>query len=225
MTKQFIEIADYCYFKQPAQEAFKVLSTNLDQLTGDNKKLEVISIVSYNPGEGKTSVAINLAIAAAQTGNRVLYVDADLRKSKKLKSHQDDSLKGMSDICQEMEIDDFICQTDIERLDYVTSGNKPVDPIVFLYSKIFDWFLKSASHQYDIIFIDSSPMANYVDGAIIAKKSSGVLVVTKSQKTQYKNIERIKWQLDNVGANIIGIVINQVTRREYKSYFSFTQQL
>ncbi len=216
MSKQNVDITDN--LNTPAQESFRVLSTNLE-LNKKREKLKVVSIISFNPGEGKTSVAINSAIAAAKSGARVLYVDADLRKPTKLKRHGDESTKGLTNYREEIEVDDVICQTGIDNLKYVTSGNRLVDPVEFLSSQIFVAFLEKASHQYAMVFVDSPSSGCYVDGAIIASKASGVLIVTRSHKTRYKDIERIKWQMENVGANIIGIVVNRVDRVDYKSYF------
>ena len=216
MSKQNVDITDH--LNTPAQESFRVLSTNLE-LNKKHGKLKVVSIISFNPGEGKTSVAINSAIAAAKSGVKVLYVDADLRKPGNLKRHGDESTKGLTNYHEEIEVDDIICQTCIDNLKYVTAGNRLVDPVEFLSSQIFVAFLDRASHQYGMVFIDSPSIGCYVDGAIIASKASGVLIVTRSYKTRYKDIERIKWQMENVGANIIGIVVNRVERVDYKSYF------
>jgi Mrp family chromosome partitioning ATPase len=70
-----------------------------------------------------------------------------------------------------------------------------------------------------MVIIDSPSSGYYVDGAIIASKGSGALIVAKANKTSYMNIERIKWQMKNVAANIIGIVINRVSYSDYKTYF------
>lgn len=214
MSKQSIEITDY--LNSTTLEAFRVLSINL----GLNKKIfKVISIIGYNPGEGRTTVAINLAIVGAKSGTRVLYVDADLRKPRHLKRNEAVGTKGLTDFCENTKLEDVICQTGIDNLTYVTAGNRLVDPVEFLSSQSFDRFIEAVSQQYEMVVIDSTALGHCVDGAIVAAKVSGVLVVTRSQKTSYKNIERIKWQMKSVGANIIGIVINRVEKRDFRTYF------
>lgn len=213
MSKQLIEIDHYS--RQLAEDAFQLLITNLQLNFSDMK---VFSVVSFNPREGKTSVAMNAAIAATKIGKRVLYIDANLRRKQNMRFRKDKSLKGLSDLCEGVEIKDIICQTNIDNLEYVTSGEKRVDPVKFLNSRIFEWFLERLSNQYDLIFIDTSPIVKYIDGAIISKKSSGVLIVAKAHKTQYKHIECIKSHLNIYDATIVGTVINRVAIKEYKSW-------
>ncbi len=212
MSKQKVDFTDY--LNTPTQEAYRLLSANL----GLNKKiLKVIAIMSFNPGEGKTTVAINLAIAGAKSGTKVLYVDADLRKPRLLKRHG--GQMGLTDFTDKIDLQDVICQTGIENLDFVSSGNGFVDPVEFLSSEIFERFVEAVSSRYDKVIVDSTSLGECVDSAIIASKASGVLIVTRSQKTKFRNIEYIKWQMKNVGASIIGIVINRVEKRDFKSYF------
>lgn len=202
----------------PAKESFNLLNTNI----GINKKsegLKLISIISFDQGEGKTTIALNLAMAAAKSGSMVLFVDADLRKPANIKSDFDDSTRGLTELYEGAEIESVICETNISNLKYITAGIKPVEPGEFLCSQVFDEFLEYASRQYDLVVIDTPFMGCYADSAIIASKVSGVLVVARFHKTSYKNIERIKWQMANVGANIIGVVVNQVKRQDFKSYF------
>lgn len=216
MNKPNIDLSNY--LNSPAHEAFRVLSINLE-FNKNHEKLKTIALVSYNPGEGKTSVALNLAIVASRSGNKVLYIDADLRKPNQLKRHGDANIIGLTDILENMEPEEIICQTNLENLDYVTTGNWLVDPVEFLSGPMYDSFMEGVSKRYDMIFLDTPSMGNYVDGAIIASKASGVLIICRGQHTSYKNMERLKWQMKNVGANMIGIVINRVHRRDYKDYF------
>lgn len=205
MSIQHIDINKY--LNLPAQESFRLLSANLS--LNENEKLKVIEIVSVNPGEGKTLVAISLAIAAAMAGKSVLYVDADLRKSSIAKPDGKEDIKGLTDLHKETGIEDVICLTDVENLKYVTAGNRYLDPIAFLYSQVFDRFIKEVSREYDKVFIDTPSSGIYADSAIIATKAAGVLIVAVSQKTRYKDIKRVKWQMENIGANLIGIVVNR----------------
>lgn len=216
MAKQIININNWVNL--PAQESFNLLNANLG-IHKKNENVKLISIISFDQGEGKTTIAINLATAAAKSGARILYVDADLRKSGSFKPYSDSGITGLSDLFEGTEIKNLICETDVRNLKCITAGTRPVDPVEFLYSRVFDEFLEYASSQYDLVFIDTPSMGSYADSAIIASKVSGVLVVARFQKTSYKNIERIKWQMANVGTNIIGVVINQVNRQDFKSYF------
>lgn len=215
MNKQILDITGCLH--PPFQESFRLLSTNLG-LHRINEKLKLIAVTSFNQEEGKTTVVINLAFAAANSGRKVLFIDADLRRTGKSKNCLE-GYCGLTDLCEESNIEDVICGTNIQNLNCVTAGNGSVDPCEFLCSPVFDRFLEYASSHYDLVLIDTPSMGGYADSAIIASKVSGVLVVARFQKTSYKNIERIKWQMGNAGANIIGIVVNRVTRRDFKSYF------
>lgn len=203
-----------------AQEAFGFLNINLMFKNGQQKN-KVISINSFMPGEGKTTVAINLALAASQAGLKTLLLDADLRKEGNLKKNQDESIRGLTDYPQGGSIKELIRSTSLPNLSYVTSGIKKVDALEFLHSDSYRSFLVNASEQYDLIIIDTPYSGKYPDGAIIASKSSGALLITNPNKTNYRNLERIKWQMQNVNAPIIGVVINQIHRMDYKSYFTY----
>lgn len=214
MNKQIIDISDQ--IKISAQEAFRFLSTNLI-LDNKNRDLKAISISSFKPREGKTTIAINLAVALTKTGLKILLIDADIRKTRELKPHND-VLIGLTNYHQGNEIDEYIFDTNVKNLKYVMSGTHTVDSIELLSGKHFDSFLNNTRTQFDMIVIDTPSTGLYADGIIIASKSSGTLIVANSSKTSYTNIERIKWQMNNVEANVIGLVLNQVPRSDYKSF-------
>lgn len=197
-----------------AQEAYSFLSTNLT-LKNNQQKTNIIAVNSFKTGEGKTTTAINLAIAAARAGVNTLLVDGDLRKTRYISEYT----KGLTDYQPTMDFIEIIRTTKNHSLHYVDSGSNSVDPVAFLSSDLFAAFLKQAALHYQMIIIDTPCSGEYVDGAMIAAKSSGALIVARANKTSYKNIARMKWQMEHVNANILGVVINQVSRSDYKSYF------
>ncbi|MDA8442934.1 MAG: CpsD/CapB family tyrosine-protein kinase [Peptococcaceae bacterium] len=217
MCAQTIDVTDY--LNAPVQEAFRVLSANL-ALKSKAERWKTISICSFNPGEGKTAVAFNLAIIAAKSGSKVLLVDGDLRKPNHLKRHGDENIIGLTNYDATMKLEDIVCATGVENLTYVAAGNKLIDPIEFLSGNDYGTFLKTAVQKYDIVFVDSPAIGNYIDAAVIGSKVSGVLVVVKAQKTKYQNIDRIKWHMGNANANIIGIVLNKVDKVDFRAYFN-----
>lgn len=216
MSRQTIDIS--AYLNIPSPEAFNFLNVNV-VLNKSTNNLKTILITSYKDGEGKTTVAMNTAIASAQSGLKTLYVNADLRK-KDNTQHIKENVTGLSNYLALNPLEEIIADTIVENLSYVGVGTNYKDPVEFFYGKDFDAFLRMASSQYDIVFIDSSSVGSYVDSAIIASKVSGVLIIAIPRKTTYQNIERIKWQMEKVKAHTIGIVLNRVPRMDYKSYYN-----
>lgn len=203
------------YINAVAQEAFSFLSNSL--LCDQHYK--IVSINSFMPGEGRTTVAVNVAIAAARSGVSTLLVDADLRSSGGARRHREEPVKGLSDYYEGMNLKDIVCRTSIKNLSFVNAGIELIDPVEFLNSDIYSDFLAKASLHHDLIIIDTPCSGKFVDGAIIAAKACGALLITSANKTSYKNIERLKWQMRNIDAMIIGVVINRLARVDYKSYF------
>lgn len=206
------------YINTAAQEAFNFLSNSL-LCKNSNQNFKIVSINSFMPGEGRTTVAVNLAIAAARTGVSTLLVDADLRSSESLRRHPEEPIKGLTDYYEDMKLEDIVRPTSVNKLSLVHSGSELIDPVEFFNNDIYSNFMEKASLLYELIIIDTPCGGKFVDGAIIASKASGALLITSANKTNYHNIERLKWQMRNMDAKIIGVVINRLGRVDYKSYF------
>lgn len=203
----------------PAEEAYRVLRTNIQFCAGE-KEMKTFAIVSSGHMEGKTTTTINLAIAIAKSNTKVLLIDADMRKPVKYKHFGGQMEFGLADIVAgKVSFENTVMQTNINNMFILTSGTKPSYPTEFLSSTVLDDILIKAKQEYDIVIIDTPAMGSYIDGAVIASKADGVLILAKWKSTYYRSIERVIKQLEKVNANILGIILNNINRSEYKNYY------
>ncbi len=201
----------------PVEEAFRVLSTNI-KFCSLEKKTKTVTVVSHKTKEGKTTVAINLAITIARSGSKVLLVDADLRKPSTVKRLGEVENTGLSSfLLGEESLEDVICNTSIDRLHYISCGIKPTNPSELIGSKGFAEFLSSVEEIFDMIIIDTSSLGSVIDGAIIASYTDGTLIVVESGTLHAKTAIRLEKQLKTANARILGVVINKVSKRDYKA--------
>ncbi|AFV05127.1 CpsD/CapB family tyrosine-protein kinase [Dehalobacter sp. CF] len=203
---------------QAVQDAYEMLTACV-HISSDQNKYKTFVLASCNPAEGKTSLAISLAIAMAKSGWRVLLVDADMRKPAAAKRLNDNSLNGLSDyLIGNINLSNALCETNIHNLIYLPSGNDHSNAIGLLCSVRFDEFMDKVRNDYDYILFDTPALNSVVDGAIVASKVDATLLVVEMKKTTLKAIKRVKEQLNNFNANILGVVLNKMKRRDYKRY-------
>lgn len=199
------------------EEAYKVIRANI-QFCELNNKSKTLAITSYMPNEGKSTVAINLGICMAKAGMRVLYVDADLRKPAALKYFAS-NLKGLANyLIGHANLEKIINTTDIEGFDFIICGTKPANPSELIASDRFTVFLSEVEKLYDIIIIDTPPLGTFIDGAIVATKTSGTIIVVEANAVKWKNAMMMKEQLQKANANILGVVLNKISKPDYKYY-------
>jgi protein-tyrosine kinase len=204
----------------PAEEAYRSLRTNLN-FYGLTKAIRTIAITSYSPNEGKTTTCINLSISMAESGMRVLYVDADLRKPMLMKCLGSTDFEGLSNyLSGYTDIKDIIHRTDIDGFFYIPCGAKPLNPVELLNTERFDDFLKAVQQYFDMIVIDTPPLGSVIDCSIIAAKTDGVLIVIKPNTVKYKNAIMLKEQLEKSNARILGVVLNGMNKRAYRDYYN-----
>ncbi len=198
-------------------EAYRALRTNL-QFCGEDKK--TIVLTSCTPDEGKSTVALNLAISLAEAGKRVLLVDADLRKS---------VLMGEFGISQEVKglthylsgqacLKEVITYTDRDKLDVIFAGPVPPNPTELLGERQFKEMLKYGREQYDYVLIDSPPLGSVIDSAIIAENCDGSIIVIEAEVISYRFVQEIKEQLEKSNCPILGTILNKVDMRDQKYY-------
>lgn len=197
-------------------ESYKSLRTNL--LYTEN--LQVITITSTIPNEGKTVTAFNLANSFAQMGKRVLLIDCDLRKSS-LNRYLMISKKrsGMSEALTKQS-QDFIASTNIPHLYVIMAGKNPPNPTELLSGTVFDTLIERLKEEFDYIVIDTPPVSVAMDATIVGRKSDGVVLVIKNEFAKKKAIKRAKVELERNGARIVGVVLNGVKKNQldYSGY-------
>ena len=202
----------------PAEaEAFRMLRANLRYFNVD-REIKSVLITSGTPGEGKSTVAMYLALAAASSGAQVLLVEADLRRptlNRRLgiaTSHGiSEVLAGARDL--RSAIDHIQLETADATVDVLTAGPIPPNPSDLVESDKMRQIIKAAESAYDLVIIDTPPTSVVSDAIPLVRLVSGVLVVTRLGKTTKDSAQHLRDQLENLDANVLGVVVNSASRR------------
>ena len=209
----------YHNYNKAVQDAYAMLTANI-YISNDQKTLRTLVMTSCNPEEGKTSLAISLAITMTQSGWKVLLVDADMRKPTAAKRLNVTSQLGLSDyLAEKVEFDEALSETNINNFTYCSCGNDYHNPIGLLCSARFEDLVAKVRNDYDIVLFDTPALTSVVDGAIVASKVDATLLVVKMGSTTLTSLKRVKEQLEKLNANILGVVLNKLKKRDYKRYF------
>lgn len=197
------------------QEAYKAVRTNtMFSLAG--KGCKRIAITSAFMGEGKSTTCINLAITFAQTGSRVLLVDADMRKPtvhRKLDITNDKGLAHLlGNFCT---MDEAIIHTAHANLDVITSGHIPPNPAELLASDTMGELLDELEGHYDYIFIDTPPVNIVTDATVLAQRVSGMIVVVRQERTHHKDVANALETLEFAKAKVLGFILHGVKEEKH----------
>mgnify|MGYP002796826879 FL=1 len=200
-----------------SNEAYKTLRTNLEFSGSDNK---AIVLTSSTPNEGKSTVSIGLALALVESGKRVLFVDADLRKSVLVGRHRvTEEVKGLSHyLSGQADLNDVICRTQEAGLFVIFAGVVPPNPSELLGQKRFAHLIENAKANYDYVIIDAPPLGSVIDAAVISKVCDASVLVVAAKTVSYKFVRTVKDQLEKTGCPILGVVLNKVDMKQNKYY-------
>jgi succinoglycan biosynthesis transport protein ExoP len=189
-------------------EACRTLRTNLAFLSAD-RPLEAIVVTSPAPSDGKTTVAISLAIAFAQSGKRVLLVDSDMRRPRLHRTLGVPGRAGLTTLLvTETSLPDVVQATEVPGLHVLPCGPVPPNPAELLHTARFGKFVEDARAAYDHIIFDSPPVGAVTDAAILAPQLDGVLIVLRANRTHRRAVHAALRHLRDVGANVVGGVLN-----------------
>lgn len=200
-----------------SNEAYNGLRTNI-QLCGE--EIKVIMITSATPNEGKSSVSFNLAVSLAQSGKKVVFIDADLRKSVMIGRYKiNHSIKGLSHLLSGIsKLEDVLYDTNIKNLHTVFSGTVPPNPAELLTNHKFKLLIGLLRENYDYVIIDTPPLGNVIDSVIVAQQCDGVAFVVASNTVSYKFIQNTISQLKKAKCRILGVILNKVDMRDNSYY-------
>ena len=206
------------YLDFKTKEAYKTLRTNV-QFCGDDVK--VISITSCVPNEGKSMVSFNLAVSIAETGKKVLFIDADLRKSVLIGRYKiNKAIKGLTQYLSGVEeLDSVKYTTNVENLDMILSGPVPPNPAELLNNEKFTALVEITKKEYDYVVIDTPPIGQVIDPAIVAQQTDGVIFLVSQANVSYKYAQKQIEQLKRSGCRILGAVLNKVDPEGKGSYY------
>ena len=182
-------------------------------------------VTSSVPGEGKSFISSNLGIAFAQNNKKVLLIDCDLRLGRTHKIFEVSNKKGLSNLIVKLDEDvdykDYIQKTEIKDLYVLPRGVVPPNPSELLSSERFSKLINDLRKVFDCIILDSVPVNGLSDALVISKNADKVIIISKYGSTDVADLENTKKLLQNVGAKLAGVVINNVpkARSKYGNYY------
>lgn len=203
-----------------AIEALRNLRTSLHfaMLEAANNRL---MLTGPSPVVGKSFISTNLAAICAQAGQRVLLIDADLRKGHVHRSFGGQSEGGLSDyLIGAIDLDTVIRPTGAPGLDYVARGTAPPNPSELLMTRRFAEFLDQVGDDYDLVIIDTPPVLAVTDAAIVGKLVGSTLMITRFRISAPREIERAMQQLEAAGVVVKGSILNAI-ERSASSYYGY----
>jgi polysaccharide biosynthesis transport protein len=203
----------------PAAESYRSLRTSL-QFVRQEKQLKSLVVTSPGAGEGKTATLANLGVVFAQAGERVVLVSCDLRRPRIAEYFGLDEHVGLTSVLlgQRTLEEALLPVPDVDRLSLLPSGPVPPNPAELLNSGKFREIFRRLQDQYDLVLIDSPPVLPVTDAAILSQHVDATLMLAAAGQTRRSDLHRAVEKLDQVGATILGIVLNKVTRHTGSYY-------
>jgi capsular exopolysaccharide synthesis family protein len=203
--------------RSPFAEAFRGLRSNID-FAGVDSPIKLLFVTSPEMGDGKTTVATNLAIAMAQSDRKVALLDADLRRPSVHTTLNLSNQPGLTDVFRDrLNVIDALRPWKDKRLLIMTAGKIPPNPAELLGSKRMEQVLNHLAEIVDIVIIDGPP-AVVTDAAVLASKADGVLLVLRPGQTRDDSAKAIYEQFKRAGAYLIGVVFNRIPPRSSEFY-------
>jgi capsular exopolysaccharide synthesis family protein len=200
-------------------EPYRTLRTAV-RFVAPDRPIRTLLVTSASPGDGKTTTAANLAVAIALSGERVVVVDADLRRARLASAFGLDSSVGLTSLVLGTATITTAAQTWDKDLKVLPSGPLPPNPSEIVGSQLFNQVLKSLADIADIVVIDAPPVLPVTDAVAIAAQVDGVLLVARYGKTLRSAASETRRKLAGVGANVVGYVLHAVPAREAHSYYA-----
>ncbi|HPM79537.1 MAG TPA: polysaccharide biosynthesis tyrosine autokinase [Candidatus Anammoximicrobium sp.] len=191
-------------------EAYRAVRTALYFSTrGSGHK--VLQVTSPNPGDGKTTLASNLAVSIATSGKRTLLVDADFRRPRVHKLFGIQDVAGLSEVMAgSVELADAVQETAIENLSVLVCGRRPANPAELLTSNKFQELIEVLREKYDLVIFDTPPVLAVTDPLAVAPRMDGVLLVIRLAKSARNVTRKAIESLDSLGATVLGVVVNGI---------------
>jgi polysaccharide biosynthesis transport protein len=221
-TQTNSELLIYADSRSSLAEAYRQLRTSILLSTAGHAPKSLL-VTSSLPSEGKTTTAVNTAISLAQTGAKVLIIDADMRRPRVHGIFGMSNAEGLSTILsselKESEILKIVQQEEKSKLFVLPSGPVPPNPAELIGSEQMVKLLKSLEANFTHVVVDSPPIASFTDGVLIASMVDGVILVVHAGKNSRQVIKRSKQLLQDIGARIFGVVLNNVNLKSQGNYY------
>lgn len=203
-------------------EQYRTIRSSIQFATSGDRKIKTLVITSSGPAEGKSTTAANLAVVFADSGQKTLLVDADLRKPTVSRTFGLSNTTGLSNLLStRSRLQDEIQSIEVNNLDILTSGPKPPNPSELLGSKRMDEVLQEANAAYDFIIFDMPPVTAVTDAQILSSRADGTLMVVREGVTRKDMALKAKDLLDISNANVLGVVFNGKKKSTDTSYYYY----
>lgn len=213
------DIPEHTTAMMPLKQAYQNIQVNLKLQDADVEQ-KVIAVTSSVPQEGKSSVSANLAMARAQCGQRILLIDADMRRPSQHCIWEIRNQIGLSNVLmKEIQWQDGI-QNMMQNLDVLPSGSIPDNPIALLDSPMFNDFVQDIAQHYDQIIFDTPPMIGIADAKVVGKIADGFLFVVRPGVVDYDSAKVAKKILDSTEQRVLGIIVNGADMTQEPYYYS-----
>lgn len=202
------------------KEAYNAIRTNL-LFTQHGEKCPIFVVTSPTANNGKTINSANLAISFAQMGKKTLIIDADMRNPSLNKLFGLHSKNGLSEILAGLTDNISVSKTDVDNLSVLTAGKIPPNPTELLASDRMDKLLGFVREHYDCVFIDTPPINIVTDATVFAQKTTGYIVIVKTDTTKVPEVKTAVQTLESIGSNILGFILNDANsdKKKYYSYY------
>ena len=203
-------------------EGYRIMRTNIE-FNRKSPDANTLTIVSGGVGEGKSTTLNNLAFTFAKGGYRTLIVDADLRRPSQHRFFEVSNERGLTDfLTTDTSLEPLVLSTPVENLSLLPSGRLPIDAVGILNSQRMIDLIQQVKNSYDMVFFDSPPILGVSDASVIASSIDLTLVVVQHRRFPKAMLQRVKQSLVNVGARIVGCVLNNTDIRhdEYYEYYT-----
>ena len=208
--------------ESPHAEAYRVLRTNL-LFSRKDDKLNTVAVVSAGAGEGKSTTVFNLAAVFAQSGQRTLVVDSDLRRPTLHKMLRLTNTIGLTNyLLRQNALEEVIQTTSLPTLDFLSSGKLPSSSLGILSSAQMKGLIGELKQRYDFVFFDSPPIMGVSDASILASEVDMTLQVIQYRRYPQPMNIRAKQLIEKVGGNLVGIVLNNINMSQDESYYYYS---
>lgn len=205
--------------QSPAAEAVRTLRTNLRFLDPEASIGQAFTITSSVASEGKTTTAVNLAIAAAEAGRRVLLVDADLRRPRVADVMSIDGGVGLTDVLtQGVTVDEAVQPWGHYRLAVLAAGPVPPNPAELLGTTAMSDLIEQWRREYEIVILDGPPLLPVTDAALLSRMAAGAIIVCAAGRTRSQQLLGALRLLEQTGARAFGIVLTMLPERGEDAY-------
>jgi capsular exopolysaccharide synthesis family protein len=216
--------------RSPFSEAMRTTSVSI-QLSGAEGQAKSFVITSTRPGEGKTTLASNLAKAFSTAGEKVVLVDADMRRPRLHKilgangnGNGNGNGPGLSRFLANSSEPGLVRRHGDEELRFIPAGPTPPNPAELLVSKRFSELIRYLEAKYDRVIVDGPPLMGFADTLVLSRNVGGVVLVSTVGQTTREELRHFKKLMGNVNSNNLGCIINRVDltkRYGYQSYYKY----